>query len=159
MNHWPDWNLALVNGAYVRAIEAENAEEVVSRGMELIEGQGLSSGRAGAAAARERGAIFTRTAPAGWALQIPDLASRLRALPAVELGPPDDVLLRAVLVKLFADRQLAVEENLVGYLSVRIERSFAAAQHIVQRLDDEALRRQRPVSRVMAAEIMISEQP
>ena len=112
--------------------------------------------------AREEGAfvlVTARTAPAGWALQIPDLASRLRALPAVELGPPDDVLLRAVLVKLFADRQLAVEENLVGYLSVRIERSFAAAQHIVQRLDDEALRRQRPVSRVMAAEIMISEQP
>jgi len=60
----PDLDLALVNGAYVRAIEAENAEQVVSRGMELIEAQGLSGGRAGAEAARERGAIFTRTAPA-----------------------------------------------------------------------------------------------
>jgi len=60
----PDLSLALVNGAYVRAIEADNAEEVVTRGLELIEGQGLSSGRAGASAARERGAIFTRTAPA-----------------------------------------------------------------------------------------------
>jgi len=60
----PDLDIALVNGAYVRAIEAENAEQVVSRGMELIESQGLPGGRAGAAAARDRGAIFTRTAPA-----------------------------------------------------------------------------------------------
>ena len=60
----PDLNLALVNGAYVRAIEAESAEQVVARGMELIEAQGLSGGQAGAAAARDRGAIFTRTAPA-----------------------------------------------------------------------------------------------
>ena len=60
----PDLSLALVNGAYVRAIEAENAEQVIARGMELIEGQGLPGGRAGAGAARDRGAIFTRTAPA-----------------------------------------------------------------------------------------------
>ncbi|HWI85113.1 MAG TPA: ATP-binding protein [Sphingomonas sp.] len=60
----PDLSLALVNGAYVRAIEAENAEQVVARGMELIEATGLPGGRAGAAAARERDAIFTRTAPA-----------------------------------------------------------------------------------------------
>jgi signal transduction histidine kinase len=60
----PDLNLALVNGAYVRAIEAENAEQVVERGLELIEIQGSPGGRAGAAAARDRGAIFTRTAPA-----------------------------------------------------------------------------------------------
>ena len=60
----PDLDIALVNGAYVRAIEAESAEQVVSRGIELIESQGLPGGRAGAAAARDRGAIFTRTAPA-----------------------------------------------------------------------------------------------
>jgi len=60
----PDLSLALVNGAYVRAIEAENAEQVIARGMELIEAQGLPGGRAGAAVSRERGAIFTRTAPA-----------------------------------------------------------------------------------------------
>jgi signal transduction histidine kinase len=59
-----DMNLALVNGAYVRAIEADNAELVVARGMELIEGQGLPGGRAGAESARARGAVYTRTAPA-----------------------------------------------------------------------------------------------
>ena len=60
----PDLDLALVNGAYVRAIEAENAEQVVQRGIELIESQGPPGGRAGAATARDRGAIYTRTAPA-----------------------------------------------------------------------------------------------
>jgi chromosomal replication initiation ATPase DnaA len=107
--------------------------------------------------AREEGAfvlVTAPTAPSGWTLRVPDLASRLRALPVVELGAPDDALLRAVLVKLFADRQLAVDESLLGYLANRIERSFAAARATVERLDREALRLRRPVTRALAAEIM-----
>src|SRR5207247_10669361 len=77
-----------------------------------------------------------RSAPFNGAIR--DLASRLRALPAVAMAPPDDALLRAVLVKLFADRQLAVDESVIGYLATRIERSFAAARRLVARLDDEA---------------------
>jgi chromosomal replication initiation ATPase DnaA len=97
--------------------------------------------------------ITARTAPAGWTVAIPDLASRLRALPVIMLAPPDDVLLRAILIKLFADRQLAVDESLVGYLASRIERSFAAARAAVTRLDREALRQQRPVTRALAVEL------
>jgi chromosomal replication initiation ATPase DnaA len=107
--------------------------------------------------AREEGAsmLFTsRSAPAGWSVALKDLASRLRAVPAVALQPPDDALLRAVIVKLFGDRQLAVEESLVGYLAARIERSFAAARAAVARLDAEAMRRQRPLTRALAAEVM-----
>jgi len=107
--------------------------------------------------AREEGAfvlVTAPTAPSGWTLRVPDLASRLRALPVVALGAPDDALLRAVLVKLFADRQLAVDESLLGYLANRIERSFAAARAIVERLDREALRLRRPVTRALAAEIL-----
>ena len=70
--------------------------------------------------------------PAGGS-ELPDLASRLRALPVVALDTPDDALLRAVIVKLFADRQLAVDESLVGFLVNRIERSFAAAREAVAR--------------------------
>ena len=66
---------------------------------------------------------------------------------------PDDALLRAVIVKLFADRQLAVEESLVVYLANRIERSFAAARAAVDALDREALRQQRPVTRALAVEL------
>src|SRR5690242_5595394 len=72
--------------------------------------------------AREQGdslLITARTPPGGWTVRLRDLASRLRALPVVALAPPDDALLRAVLVKLFADRQLAVDEGLIGYLATR----------------------------------------
>jgi len=104
----------------------------------------------------ERASILltARTGPAAWRLDIPDLASRLREVPVVNLAPPDDALLRAVLVKLFADRQLAVEESLIGYVMTRIERSFGAAQAVVAALDREALRQKRPVTRVLAAELL-----
>jgi chromosomal replication initiation ATPase DnaA len=104
--------------------------------------------------AREEGAyvlILARTPPAAWNLAVRDLASRLKALPVVTMEAPDDALLRAVLVKLFADRQLAVDETLISYLVTRIERSFAAAGATVERLDDAALRLQRPVTRALAS--------
>jgi chromosomal replication initiation ATPase DnaA len=100
--------------------------------------------------------ITTRIAPAGWSIALPDLTSRLRAVPAVDLQAPDDALLRAVLVKLFADRQLVVDENLIGYLATRIERSFAGARAAVEELDREALRQKRPVTRGLAAETLSS---
>jgi chromosomal replication initiation ATPase DnaA len=102
--------------------------------------------------------LTARTAPAGWRLAIRDLGSRLKALPIVTLAPPDDALLRAVLVKLFADRQVAVEESLVGYVATHIERSFAAARAVVGRLDAEAMQRKRPLTRALAAEILRSPQ-
>ena len=98
--------------------------------------------------------MTARTPPAMWRVELADLASRLRAIPAVQLRPPDDALLRAVMVKLFADRQLAVDEACIAYLSTRIERSFAAARAAVEDLDREALRQKRPVTRALAAELL-----
>jgi chromosomal replication initiation ATPase DnaA len=112
--------------------------------------------------AREQAAyvlITARQPPAAWPVKLPDLASRLRALPMAALEPPDDTLLAAVLVKLFADRQLAVDERLIEFLVHRIERSFAAAQAAVAELDSEAMRLKRPVSRALAADIMRSRSP
>jgi chromosomal replication initiation ATPase DnaA len=98
--------------------------------------------------------ITARTAPTGWTFAVRDLGSRLKALPVVALAPPDDVLLRAVLVKLFADRQTVVDESLIGYVATRIERSFAAARMVVAQLDQEAMRRKRPLTRALAAEVL-----
>jgi chromosomal replication initiation ATPase DnaA len=98
--------------------------------------------------------ITARSAPTGWSIALPDLTSRLRAIPTVTLAAPDDALLRAVLLKLFADRQLAVDESLITYLVTRIERSFASARSAVEMLDHEALRLQRPVTRALAAEML-----
>jgi chromosomal replication initiation ATPase DnaA len=97
--------------------------------------------------------LTARCAPAAWDISVPDLASRLRALPAIELAAPDDALLRAIIVKLFADRQLAVEESVVAYLAARIERSFSGAQKAVETLDREALQLQRPVTRALAVDL------
>jgi len=98
--------------------------------------------------------IVSRTAPARWGVRLPDLASRLAALPAVRIEPPDDRLMEALLVKLFADRQLAVAPGVIAYLATRLERSFAALLGMVERLDRESLARQRAVSLVLAREIL-----
>lgn len=106
--------------------------------------------------AREEGAyllITARVAPASIPVAIRDLASRLRALPVVTLAAPDDALLRSLIVKLAADRQLSVDEPLVNYVANRIERSFVAARAAVARLDEEAMRQHRPVTRALAAEL------
>jgi chromosomal replication initiation ATPase DnaA len=103
--------------------------------------------------AREDGAFVlmtTPSAPGGWRIETPDLASRLRAMPLVALQAPDDALLRAVLVKLFADRQIEADDALLAFLEARIERSFAGARSVVAALDQEALRLQRPVTRALA---------
>jgi chromosomal replication initiation ATPase DnaA len=109
--------------------------------------------------AREDGAfvlITARTAPVALEIELQDLRSRLRAIPTVALLPPDDHLFRALIVKFCADRQLAVDEGVVGYLTTRIERSYAAARRVVQSLDAEALRLGRPVTRALAAELLRS---
>jgi chromosomal replication initiation ATPase DnaA len=89
--------------------------------------------------------VVSRQAPASWPITLPDLASRLRAMPAVGIEPPDDALLGAVLVKHFADRQLRVMPSVIGYLLPRMERSFAMAAVLAARLDELALAAGRPI--------------
>ncbi|MBR0813266.1 chromosomal replication initiator DnaA [Bradyrhizobium diazoefficiens] len=107
--------------------------------------------------AREDGVyvLFTgREGPASLEIELRDLRSRLRAVPVVALLPPDDQLFRGLIVKFCADRQLAVDESVVGYLATRLERSSAAARRAVELLDGEALRLGRPVTRALAAELL-----
>ncbi len=95
--------------------------------------------------------LTTDTVPGDLAIALPDLRSRLKALPLAIIDPPDDALLRAVLVKLFADRQLSVEPQLVDYVLVRMERSMLAAERFVAEADRRALVLQRRVTRAIAA--------
>jgi chromosomal replication initiation ATPase DnaA len=106
---------------------------------------------------RESGTYLLLTAagpPDVWGLKKADLLSRLRLAPMVRLGEPDEGLARAVLVKLFHDRQLIVEPAVVDYLALRIERSLDAARAVVAALDREALARGRAVTRPMAASLL-----
>ena len=98
--------------------------------------------------------VSGREAPARWPVALPDLASRLRAAPVARLEPPDDALLAAVLIKLFADRQLAVGPDLIQFLLTRMDRSFAAATAMVAALDRAGLARHRPITPRLAAEVL-----
>ena len=95
--------------------------------------------------------LTSASAPGDLGLALPDLRSRLNALPHALIAPPDDALLRAVLVKLFADRQLSVEPQIIAYLLVRMERSMEAASRLVAELDHRSLALQRAVTRSVAA--------
>lgn len=94
-----------------------------------------------------RGLLITgREPPARWAVALPDLASRLKALTAVGIQPPDDEMFAAILVKLFADRQIAIGPEVVTYLVRRIDRSFDAARRIVAAADESAMAEGRAIT-------------
>jgi len=107
--------------------------------------------------AREQKAYVLITAsgaPTGWGISLPDLLSRLRAAPVAQLGPPDDALLRGVLVKLFADRQIGVDEAVVSYLISRMPRELAAARTLVAEIDRRALEERAEVTRNFVAKVL-----
>lgn len=111
-------------------------------------------------AVRQHGGSLLMTArlwPMGWPVALPDLKSRLKAATVVEIGEPDEDLLGQIILKLFADRQLAIDEKLVAYIVRRMERSLAAANDIVDRLDRLALSRGTRITRALAAEVLEEE--
>lgn len=144
------------------ALERETVPEALATGALVLED--LEAGAFSEAAlfhllnlAHEQQAYLlmtARAAPAGFAIATADLASRLRAVPVFEIAPASDALLAAVLVKLFADRQLAVDEATVQYLLLRMQRSVAGAARIVDALDQAALAARRPVTRALAAQVL-----
>ncbi|MDH3737712.1 MAG: DnaA/Hda family protein [Alphaproteobacteria bacterium] len=95
-----------------------------------------------------------RTPPGRWPVALADLRSRLNALPAVPIEPPDDAVLGAVLLKLFTDRQLTVGAEVIQFALARMERSFEAAERLVAAVDTAALASQRPVTVPLLREVL-----
>jgi chromosomal replication initiation ATPase DnaA len=122
--------LPLANGALPPAMVVDDAEAASERALLHLCN---SCAEAGTALL-----VVSRNAPAAWAIDLPDLASRLRAMPAIGIDMPDDALLAAVLVKHFADRQLRIAPSVIGYIVPRMERSFAMAASLAARLDELA---------------------
>ena len=181
IDRWPDWPIgaAVIAGAKgsgkthlanvwlsragARAIEAskitrDSVPNVASSGAVLIEDIQNVADEAAlfhllnlVREQRLQILLTTDTAPGDLAISLPDFRSRLKALPLATIAPPDDALLRAVLVKLFADRQLSVEPHLVDNVFVRMERSMLAAERFVAEADRRALVLQRRVTRAIAA--------
>ena len=98
--------------------------------------------------------LTSSRAPGDLSVALPDLRSRLRALPVVHIETPDAELLKAVLVKLFNDRQLAVEPHVIAHIALHMERSMAAAASLVDEIDRRSLATHRKVTRSLAAEAM-----
>ena len=105
----------------------------------------------------ERGGhiLFTAPeAPARYNIRLPDLLSRLRAMPAVAINDPDDAVLGAAIAKMFADRQLPVSEDIIEYLLTRMERSFHSAKKIAEEIDRVALAERRQVTIPLAKSVL-----
>jgi len=98
--------------------------------------------------------LTARRPPGRWTVDLPDLVSRLRALPVAEIAAPDDALIGAVLVKQFGDRQLRVSAEVITYLTHRLERSFASLGAAVEQLDAAALAAQRPITVPFARQVL-----
>jgi chromosomal replication initiation ATPase DnaA len=108
----------------------------------------------------ERGGsmLLTGDGPvAGLEISLADLRSRIASLPAVAVKHPDDLLLAAVMVKLFADRQITVSDDVINFLLARGQRSFDAARRTVARLDERALELGRRITVPLAREILSSD--
>ena len=95
--------------------------------------------------------------PARWSIVTPDLSSRLSAIQAIELQAPDEALLAAVLVKQFADRQITIGQDVIGFLVARMERSFACAGLWVEKLDKIALSEKRKITLSLVREVLMKE--
>lgn len=94
--------------------------------------------------------------PSQWTVALPDLDSRLRAVPVAEIREPDDELLAALLVKQFADRQLAVDPPVLAYLVPRMERSSRALRKLVDALDKRSMADRRRISVKLARDVLAS---
>jgi chromosomal replication initiation ATPase DnaA len=146
-----------------QVLERADVPALVASGTLLIEDVGVLSDEAERNLfhllnlVKEEGAsllLSARDAPARLAIRLPDLASRLNALPHAELGTPDDALLAGVLVKLFDDRQLRVSEALIAYLANHIERSIAIARDVVAELDRASLSGKRAITVPLAVKVL-----
>ena len=98
--------------------------------------------------------LTARTRPAAWPCALPDLRSRLNALTVAEIAAPDDDVLRGVLSNFFRERNIRPHEDVYPYLLKRMERSISGAREIVRRLDETEDAEIKPVSRVLARQIL-----
>ena len=91
--------------------------------------------------------LFTaKNPPAAWQRQLPDLISRLKSLPISQIGLPDDDLLKGILFKMFDDKQVSVNSNLINFIISRMNRSYGSAFEIVERLNEESLSKKRAIT-------------
>lgn len=133
---WPDGPVAI-----------DDADQVLSE-------QALLHVVNAAAESRHRVLLSMTRPPARRRIQLADLASRLRATMAIEIGPQDDAMRAALLAKLLSERQLVVLPSVQSFILTRLPRTAAAILDAVRRLDEAALAAQSAISRALAADCL-----
>lgn len=184
IDHWPDWpaHAAMIIGppgggkshlvevwrqrskaARVQAadVRVDTAPDLLTSGAAAVEDVVPPFNERGLfhllnlARQQESSVLLTaRTRPEHWKIALPDLLSRLKAIPVLEILPPDDPLLRGVLVKLFLDRQIAPAELTISFMLARMPRSLGAARLLVAEIDRRALEERAEVTRPFVAKVM-----
>ena len=184
IDHWPDWpaHAAVIVGPpgsgkshlvevwrqrskalRIQAVDVrvEAAPEILRSGAAAIEDAAPPLDERGLFhllnLARQQGSSILLTAqmrPEHWKIALPDLLSRLKAFPVLEILPPDDALLRGVLVKLFFDRQIAAAESTISFMLARMPRSLGAARLLVAEIDRRALEERAEVTRPFVAKVL-----
>ncbi|MDA1101296.1 MAG: DnaA/Hda family protein [Proteobacteria bacterium] len=170
-SHLLHWWCAQTNARRLTPAQLLDADvtELAALGAVALDNAGPAAGSKAAAEPllhlynllREQGGyllLAARQPPRQWQVSLPDLRSRLLAAPAVGIQAPDDRLLVAVMAKMFADRQVRVGPNVLSYLATRIERSFAAAETAVMKLDRTSLSGRRPITVPLARMAMAAEE-
>jgi chromosomal replication initiation ATPase DnaA len=184
IDHWPDWpaHAAVIVGppgsgkthlvevwrqrskaTRVQAadVQVETAPEILVSGAVAIEDAAPPLNERGLFhllnLAKQQGSsvlLTAETRPEHWKVALPDLLSRLKAIPVLEILPPDDALLRGVLVKLFFDRQIAAAESTISFMLARMPRSLGAARLMVAEIDRRALEERAEVTRPFVAKVL-----
>ena len=184
IDHWPDWpaHAAVIVGPpgsgkshlvevwrqrskalRIQAVDVrvEAAPEILRSGAAAIEDAAPPLDERGLFhllnLARQQGSsilLTAQTRPEHWKIALPDLLSRLKAIPVLEILPPDDALLRGVLVKLFFDRQIAAAESTISFMLARMPRSLGAARLLVAEIDRRALEERAEVTRPFVAKVL-----
>lgn len=103
--------------------------------------------------------MTARLAPRSWGVTMPDLASRLRLATLAEIERPDGELVKAILVKLFLDRQILIDDDVISYAARHCEQSLEAVNRFVAAIDEAALSGGRRITRALAASTLALLQP
>jgi chromosomal replication initiation ATPase DnaA len=154
---------SIIAGANGEALDERAAEAVVGGAPAVIENL-PTAGRDtdsllfqivnAAAHGRTQLLLTTRHAPRGWPTATEDLKSRLAAIPTIEIGPPDDALFTAVIMKQLADSQIVVDSKAITYAAARLERTFAAARAFVREVARQSVSQQRHLTVPVAREAL-----
>lgn len=101
--------------------------------------------------------IIADAPPSEWSIALPDLASRLRAVPVLTIGEPDDCLARDLIDALFAQRGMAISPDVAAFVVPRMERSYAMIHRVVAALDAASLEKGRAISIRLTRETLLSQ--